>query len=261
MATRHTTASLTILAALVAIPLVAGAQEMSGRDRWADSARREIGEATRAGDLTRLRAARAVLERALTVHRDDPLLQHYQAYALYREATLVLGLGDGTKTRPLLELADELLKRSAEELSMPETHALRASVLGQLIGSSPFRGMILGPRSSGQMDRALELGPRNPRVWLLRGIGAMFMPSAFGGGADRAEEYLRRAIELFPADDPAPPAPAWGHAEAHAWLGQALQKQGRTDEARRTYQRALELEPDYRYVSDVLLPALDRGGR
>lgn len=239
----------------------ARAQETADRDRWADSARAAIERSVTRGDDAGLRAGGALLERALVAFPDDPLLLHYLGYARYREANLLLGRqGEGKEVRALLEAADSLLERSARRLQLPETHALRSSVLGQMIGSNPLRGMTLGPRSSGAMDRALELGPRNPRVWLLRGISAMFTPKMFGGGLDKAEAYLTKAAELFAADRPAPHAPDWGRAEVYAWLGQVHQRQGRTGEARAAFNRALEIEPEYGWVRYVLLPALDRAG-
>jgi tetratricopeptide (TPR) repeat protein len=235
------------------------AQTLTGRDKWADSARIEIETATALGDLNRMREAGALLERALTALPDDPLLLHYLGYARYREATLMQGMKrDDKEYRPLLEAADSLLERSASKLQLAESYAVRSSVIGQLIGSNPLRGMTLGPKSSNAMDRAIELGPNNPRVWLLRGIGAMFTPSMFGGGLDKAEEYLGKALALFPNDKPAPPMPAWGHAEVYIWLGQVHKRRERIDEARQAYNRALELQPDNGWVKHVLLPGLDR---
>src|SRR5688572_15213657 len=242
-------------------PSLAGAQP-SPRDRWADTARVAIEAAYNRGDVEQLRSARAVVERALTAFADDPLLQHYYAYSLYREATLLMGKRrDEKEYRPLLEQADSVLEQSASKLALPETYALRSSVLGQLIGTNPLRGMTLGPRSGSAMDRAIELGPRNPRVWMLRGVGAMFTPAMFGGGVEKSEEYLRKAIALFADDRPAPPLPAWGHAETYAWLGQALHKQKRIDDARAAYAKSLELQPENGWVRHVLLPALDRAER
>ena len=252
--------NLKLLLATVLLCTAAEAQTLSGRDKWADSARAEIDAAMPAGDLARIRQAGAMLERALTVFPDDPLLLHYLGYARYREANVMQGKQrDEKEYRPLLEAADSLLERSATKLELAETYALRSSVLGQLIGPNPLRGMTLGRRSSNAMDRAVELGADNPRVWLLRGIGAMFTPGLFGGGLDKAEAYLTRAISLFPNEKPAPPLPAWGHAEAYIWLGRLLQRRERINDARQAYSKALELEPDNGWVKYVLLPGLDRG--
>jgi tetratricopeptide (TPR) repeat protein len=222
-----------------------------------DSARTMIAQATPSGDVAAMTAAYAMLERASAASPDDPWILHYQAFALYREATTRMGR-DKADVRPMLERIDSLLERSAKLKPIPETHALRAAVIGMMIGSNPLRGMMLGPRSNSQMERAMSLGPTNPRVWLLRGIGAFNTPAMFGGGADKAEEYLRKAIELFANDHPQAPAPDWGLGEAHVWLGQAYAKQAKVDSARASYERALAIEPGDYWVRMVLLPALDR---
>jgi tetratricopeptide (TPR) repeat protein len=116
--------------------------------------------------------------------------------------------------------------------------------------------MTLGPKSSGLLDRAKEMEPKNPRVWLVSGMSATFTPKMFGGGTDKAEQDLRKAIALFETDRPVAPAPSWGRVDAWIWLGQTLQKEEKTDDARAAYQKALELQPDNQWVQRVLLPSL-----
>jgi len=246
-----------ILAAASLFVAAGTARAQSPAARLLDSARGLIAQGTPAGDVEMLRTAQVLLERAAIASPDDAWPLHYQAYAMYREATLRMGR-DGQDVRPLLERIDSILERSAKLKAIPETHALRASVLGMMIGSNPLRGMLLGPRSSSQMERAMELGPDNPRVWLLRGIGAFNTPAMFGGGVEAAEGFLRKAIDLFAEDHPVGVAPSWGLNEAYAWLGQAYAKQSKIDLARSNYERALALEPRDDWVRMVLLPALDR---
>jgi tetratricopeptide (TPR) repeat protein len=138
-----------------------------------------------------------------------------------------------------------------------EVHALRGSAIGERI-TGGFSSMFLGPRASGALQRAYELGPENPRVALQRGISYFFTPKAFGGGVERSEAELRRARELFAAEDAGRPWPNWGRLDCLAWLGQVLASQGQTEEARVLYQEALKLEPEYDWVRHALLPALDR---
>jgi tetratricopeptide (TPR) repeat protein len=203
-----------------------------------------------------------LLDRALVAFPDDALLLHYQGYALWREAALVLGMRKPDEARPLLEAADRALERAAAGRPLPETLALHASVLGQRIAVGGMAdGIRFGPRSGALMGEAERAGPRNPRVWLLRGMNAMFAPAAFGGGLDRAETALRRAAALFESDRAAPPAPTWGQADVHVALGQVYAKQGRRDEARAAYRQVLALQPDNAWVRSVLLPALDRPSR
>lgn len=225
--------------------------------RLRDSAIVLMGRALPGGDLRGIKSAQALLERGLVVSPNDAWLLHYMGYALYREATLVMGR-DGGDAGPILERAQELLDRSAKLGTIPESHALRSGALGMMIGSNPIKGMTLGPESGEEMEKAMALDPVNARVWLMRGIGAYNTPAMFGGGMDKAEEYLRKAISLYATDKPLPPAPSWGASEAHAWLGQVYAKQDKIAEARAEYQKALAIEPNDMWVKMSLLPALDK---
>ncbi len=184
-----------------------------------DSARRELDVAVNLGDIKRIGAARARIERVATVAPNDAWAHHYIGYSYYREAIFRMQRDSGDP-KAQLDLARASLERSITLGPVPETHALLSSVLGQQIGSNPLKGMVLGPKSDGAMEKAMEAGPNNPRVWLLNGIGTLYKPAMFGGGADKAEAQLRKAADLFKTDKPAGLAPPWGHAEVYAWPGQ-----------------------------------------
>jgi tetratricopeptide (TPR) repeat protein len=251
-----------VAAVALAIPISLGAQTpaLTGTAKWADSASREIEAAHAAGDLARLSNAAAILDRALTVTPNDRLLVYYRSLALYRLAAQYMGRNRNDDAKKALEEADRLLEEIETKAPAGDALALRGAVLGQLIGLSgnPLSGMTLGPKASGLIERAMELEPNNPRVWLVRGISAMFTPKMFGGGTDKAERDLRKAAELFGAERVAPPAPSWGHADAYIWLGQALQKDGKTEDARAAYEKALEISPSNAWVKQTLLPSLSK---
>jgi tetratricopeptide (TPR) repeat protein len=61
--------------------------------------------------------------------------------------------------------------------------------------------------------------------------------------------------EQEPADDPL--MPSWGHAEAYAWIGLAHMEAERYDDARSAFQTALDLDSDFGWVQEVLLPRLN----
>ena len=240
------------------VPIAAPSQ-LTGTAKWADSASREIEAATVAGDLDRLTSTAAMIDRVLTVTPNDPLLRYYRALALYRSAWIYTGRKRTDDAKRALDAADDLLDRAISTSPTADALALRSAVLGQLIGLSgnPLSGMRLGPKAGGLMDRAKDTEPTNPRVWLLSGMSAMFTPKAFGGGMDKAEQELRKSLALFETDRPATPVPSWGHADAYIWLGQVLQKNGKVDDARAAYQKALEIQPGNQWVQRVLLPSLE----
>lgn len=245
-----------VLASVFAAPVTAAAQPaLSGSGKWADSAAREIESAYDAGDVTRLRNAKTILDRALIAFPNDALLLHYKGHALNREASLKEGLGQRDDLGAIFEEAEIALQASLKAKPLPETHALLSSIHGRQIALKPWKAMALGPQSGSEMTDAIELGPDNPRVWLLRGIGAMFTPKMFGGGPEKTEVYLKKAEQLFVGDRPIAPAPSWGRAEVYAWLGQHYMKEKKTADAVAAYNRALEINPEIHWVKHVLLPA------
>jgi len=233
---------------------------LGGSAGWADSAARLIDKATVNGDLRGLRSARSLLDKALIAYPNDALLLHYQGYELYREANLLDGLGGSDASDVPLVAATALtkLQQSLAAGAIPETHALVAMVMGRIIGLDQTSGPRLGPQIPQEMNAAVQIGPTNPRVWLLRGIQSFYTPLQYGGGLPTAETQLNRAIVLFETDNPTPPAPSWGKAEAYVWLGQVLQKQNRIAEARTAYNNALAIQRDYPWVTGSLIPSLDR---
>ena len=157
----------------------------------------------------------------------------------------------------LLDDAVELLTRNLEsDDGNAESHALLASVYGMQIDSA-WKGMTLGRRASRASARALELAPGNPRVLLQDGVGKLHTPAMFGGGADRAEAMMLRAVAAFRTEPRDRPWPRWGLVDAYAWLGQINVERDDLAAARRYYEQALDLEPGFAWVRYALLPALE----
>lgn len=257
-----TTRALPALFLALLAPVTTRAQQ-SDSISLADSAITLIRSAIVGGPSDAFDKPLALLDRILASTPTDGVALHYKGYALYRKASALSGDDARRKEfKSVLQEADRMLAQSAALLAWPETIALRATVMGQLIGvSGIFAIPRLGQRTNRLMDDAVALGPDNPRVWLLKGISAIHKPKGFGGGLDNAERDLKKAIELFPADSAAAPKPSWGHAESWAWLGRVYADQKRVEDARAAYARALELQPQFEWVSHHLLPALAAGGR
>jgi tetratricopeptide (TPR) repeat protein len=235
----------TALAALYAPPFAA---QGTAPVKWADTISAEIEKAQIAGDSAALAAAVVLASRVAIAYPTDGLILHYQGYALYRQALIEQQRQDAS---PTFERAREILSKSLNTRILPETHILLSAIDGQLIGRNPARAMELGMQSQAATTSALRSGPANPRVWLVRGQGAIFTPSEYGGGLDLAEEYLKRSIELFSSDSPKPGEPAWGKAEAFVWLGQVYERKGDKTKAAEMYKKAVEVSPSYRWAQSL----------
>jgi len=63
-------------------------------------------------------------------------------------------------------------------------------------------------------------------------VGTYYLPSQLGGGAKLALADFQKAIDLDAKN-----------AEAYLWLGLSLRKENRDAEARRAFEKSLELNP------------------
>ena len=211
-----------------------------------------------ANDLDSMYAARATFERALA---DTGLVawgHYYIALADYR----IAGLLEGESKDPSehLNAAVEHLKKATEiDPQAAEAYSLLSSVYGWQIGLSPMKTMLLGPRVGKAAQKAKQLAPDNPRVVLSAAISDFNTPKMFGGSKEKGLQGFQRAAELFAQEEPTDPIqPVWGHREAYAWLGIAYQNQGELESARAAFEKALEIDPDFGWVKDWLLPELEK---
>jgi len=209
------------------------------------------------GDLEALRALRStVLDRLESMKSRAPAGDRYDlAYLDWRISQLLRDAPKKQRKTLLKEAQRQLDLVLDQDPGHAEAHALRGSVIGERI-EGMFGGILLGRKASSSLKRANALDPTNPRVALQRGIGFYFTPKSFGGGLNKAEQELRRALDLFRKEKPDKTWPNWGRVDALAWLGQVLADAGRVSEARKLYREALTLEPDHVWIRDELLPAL-----
>jgi tetratricopeptide (TPR) repeat protein len=84
----------------------------------------------------------------------------------------------------------------------------------------------------------------------------LFTPKEYGGDPVEAAAMLQQAVDRFAAPGTPPPGPAWGYADALAWLGIARQQTGDLAAARAAWLQALAIEPNFAWVKFALLPSL-----
>ncbi len=181
--------------------------------------------------------------------RKDQWQGYYAALANWRLAQLAV-LHPTGKPPTVAQLADRCAHALdgvlEQQTDFAEGLALRAvCVATPLAGGGlhvPFAGH--GPRKD--LDRALALAPKNPRVLLAQALGDYQFPSVVGGNKERALPQLRRAVAAFEAERGGADAlPGWGASEAYYYLGRALLEHGDPVGARDALEHALLLAPEY----------------
>jgi tetratricopeptide (TPR) repeat protein len=258
----------------LAAPAFAQASPMLATGSAADSLLVSGKQMLRAGEngdsLDAMYAAKATFERALA---DTALVaastssaeswgHYYIALADYRIADYLLAAGEenkGAASEHLKTAVEHLKEATRLDPQAAEAYSLLSSVYGWQIGLSPMKSMLLGPRVGQASRKAQQLAPDNPRVVLSAAISDFNTPEMFGGSKEKGLQGFQRAAELFAQEEPTDPIqPVWGHREAYAWLGIAYQNQGELESARAAFEKALEIDPDFGWVRDWLLPELEK---
>ena len=190
-------------------------------------------------EMARNQQDRAALEKmagesaaAAAKASNDADAQYRSALAYCYLAEVQIELHDRKAGRATAELG---MKAAERAVAMKPDKAEYYRVLGTLYGqgiTDIMSGLSYGPKAKSAINKAVEKAPKTAAMYVARGVGNYYVPAQMGGGAQAAIPDFQKAIELDPKD-----------AEAYLWLGLSLRKEKREDEARKAFQKSLELNP------------------
>jgi tetratricopeptide (TPR) repeat protein len=176
----------------------------------------------------------------------EPLRAYYLTLAQLHEAQLALArartAAAGQAAAACIDSADAAL---AARPTDAELLALQSVCMDLRSRTRSLDVPFSGSRSHGQMQRALQLAPRNPRVRLL---AAQLAYAAAKSTAERAQllAQFQSAVDAFELERQGlERVPAWGGAEAWQGLAQVYLERGDAIAARSALEHALLLMPDY----------------
>jgi tetratricopeptide (TPR) repeat protein len=185
-----------------------------------------------AEEVLRINAARGYLEKAGIARREK---QFDQIEPLYRKAVEA----DPRSYAARMALANFCASDRQKKYAEAEQHAREAlKIEAARVGAySLLAGLYAFQQRWAELDAIIAQSEKNlpDNLYPLYNAGRTLAES--GKDAARAERYLRKYLTQEPEPDFPP------HAAAHWRLGQALEKQGRTEEAIREYERAVQLDP------------------
>lgn len=199
------------------------------------------------------RAIRSIADALGTPAPDDALRGYYAALAQYRIA-LLAAASDRAQAREAAERCATGLERTLRRHpDFAEGLALQAACLASRAALGAWRAPLAGSRGNAQLQRALQLAPRNPRVLLLDALGDFQRPRREAGDSARVLAKLKAAVAAFEAERiGAGAAPGWGAAEAYTLLARSHLERGEALEARSALERALLIAPEYAEARRVL---------
>ena len=143
-------------------------------------------------------------------------------YASY--TTLMNGFTepDKSKTDAIADKAEQLINKAESILGKEnsETDVIKSMIASAHMMVDPqSRYMQYGPASSGNIDKAIQLDPTNPRPVYLQGQAKFYTPPAFGGGKDQAKVLFEKSIAMFDKFKPETDlSPNWGKNSAQYFL-------------------------------------------
>ena len=171
----------------------------------------------------------------------EPLQYYYAGLANYRLA-LVLAGRDKEHARDAVEhCADNLDAAVKAQSNFAAALALQSACLHTMAVLKPWKPLA-GSKSTGQMERALKLAPRDPRVLLLEALAK----GADGKFDEQSLATLKKAAAAFESErQGVDRTPGWGAAEAYTYLGRGYLERGDVLNARDALERALLIAPDF----------------
>jgi tetratricopeptide (TPR) repeat protein len=193
----------------------------------------DLEKARDAQDRTALDRVVKDLSSATDKQPNDPGSQYRLAQASSYLAEVAIEQRDKNTARSAAETGVRAAEKSVSlKPDSSEYHRLLGTLCGQAV-RDVMSGMKYGKCALDEVNKAIQLDPKSARNYLSRGVGYYYLPAAFGGGVDRAIPDFQKAIELNPK-----------LAEAELWLGVALRKANRNAEARKAFERSLQLNPN-----------------
>lgn len=203
-----------------------------------------------AGELENARNAqdRAALDKlairaavAAQKQPNDAAVQYQAALAQSYVAEVAIELRDKNQAHAAAEAGIEAAKRAIALKDSAENHRVYGTLCGQAISANVMQGLKYGRCAKEEVDKAVQLDPKAAINYVARGIGYYYLPPALGGGNELAIKDFEKAIALDAK-----------LADGHLWLGLALRKANKNAEARKEFQKALDLNPSRVWVKQQL---------
>jgi tetratricopeptide (TPR) repeat protein len=209
-------------------------------------------------DQSLMLKAQSIFGKAYETDSTNPLSLYYITFTGYKLLEMNLQNKDAfEKYYPETEKNGERLSELKGMES--EGKALLASIYMMKIASSPMSAISLSSVIYTLLGEAEKANAQNPRIYLVRGSMKFNTPKMFGGSYTDAAENFKKSVALFEKEDIADSLqPSWGYLESLAWLGRTYEQLENYEAAKFIYQKALSIDPEYRWIKYVLLPALEK---
>ncbi|WP_321475324.1 tetratricopeptide repeat protein [uncultured Paludibaculum sp.] len=193
----------------------------------------DLRKARDAQDRPALDQLAAAADAAAQAKPNDPTAQYNAARAQLVRAEVSMELRDKNAAKTAAEAGIRVAEKAvALKPDSGEYHRILGTLCGQVIPANVLAGMRYGKCALDEVNKAVELAPKDAAGYLSRAVGNYYLPASFGGGPELALKDVDKALQLDPKD-----------ADAWLWKGIILRKLNRNTDARQALSKSLELHP------------------
>lgn len=155
----------------------------------------------------------------------------------------------------LIKLEDLQEFRKKQSPADAKFHARNAGILGYKMALSPWKAPVLGPQNYYTLKDGARLDSLDPILLQEQANAKFWAPELLGGDLQQAIRLYQLAMQIWQEENHCLHC-NWRYLYNIAQLGVALKKNGQTADARQLWLKALEIQPNYAWVRDELLPGL-----
>jgi len=181
---------------------------MTAQTSWEAPLQVQLTAAKNAKTVEDLQVVTSALERIALSNPAEWLPAYHAAY--YNSQ--VFWRAEKNDCDTCLEQMDKFLTTAEKLDNNSEVLTLRANYYQAKLQGSPMMAPYYGPKAGNILQVAINVDPNNPRAYLLMGQNLFHTPAMFGGGAEKAKPFLKKAKALFEKIDTTTPStqPSWG---------------------------------------------------
>lgn len=168
-----------------------------------------------------------------------------------------IGMKKNDQAAPILAKGNALIDGVLKDHPNNATAlAYKGSMTAFKISLNRYKVMVLGRESLKWMEKSLASDPENVQALFDRGNAYVHAPVLFGGDPAQGILLFRKAMALLEKRNQT--SENWLYLHLLVTTADACKRSGQPEKARPYYERALQVEPRFRFIKETLLPALDK---
>lgn len=146
-------------------------------------------------------------------------------------------------------LCDQILKQDPKNAT---AMAFKGAFVAFEISINKFKIIVLGRESMKWLNKAIETNPDNIQALTDRANAYFHAPSMFGGDKIRSLVYYEKALKSLEKNNLT--KNNWQYLNLYVYIANVYLKLDKKEKAKAVYKTALQKEPNFKWISELLLP-------